>query len=70
MQEPRYPTIHYASCLLRLRWTRQDGALTCQAMLQNVASQEQHYFPDLESLVAYLKEYINAEPGEGSLPSA
>ena len=51
---PKEP--QYASYLLRLRWTEDQDAFKCQAMLRSVASQEQHYFADLDSLVAFLQE--------------
>jgi hypothetical protein len=68
MQEPFYPTIHYASYLLRLRWTRQAGELHCHIMLKNVISQQEQYFVDLESLLAYLHRQPKTEQSGAQLP--
>ena len=67
MQDSLDPTIHYASYLLRLRWTRQAGALHCQIMLKNVVTQQAHYFVDLESLLAYLHREPETEPNGAQL---
>ena len=60
--QPELP-VRYESYLLRLRyvvspsngWVEQDGRPTCQAILTSVATKEQRYFADLESLVAFLQ---------------
>jgi len=54
----------YASYLLRLRYVTNpsndrldhDGRAVCQAMLQNVATEERRYFGNLASLIAFLEE--------------
>ena len=59
--QPELP-VRYESYLLRLRYVvsqsngreERDGEPVCQVMLQGVASKEQRYFADLESLVEYL----------------
>ncbi len=68
MQESLYPIIHYASYLLRLRWTRQAGASSCLIMLKNVVTQQEHYFGDLESLLAYLHRQPESGPSGAQLP--
>ncbi len=50
------PPVRYESYLMRLRWEERDGVPVCQVMLQSVASKEQRYFADLESLVAFLQD--------------
>jgi hypothetical protein len=60
---------HYASYLLRLRYTAgpsngavdRDGRPVCQAMLQNVATEERRYFDNLASLIAFLEEEARSE---------
>jgi hypothetical protein len=54
----------YTSYLLRLRYVAgppgdaldPDSRTLCQAMLQNVATEERRYFDNLASLIAYLEE--------------
>ena len=55
MDDQPKPPVRYESYLMRLRWVEQDGRLTCQAMLTSVATKEQRYFNELESLVAFLQ---------------
>lgn len=50
------PAPSYQAYLLRLRWVQKDGQMTCQVMLRGIDTQEQHFFADLESFVAFLKQ--------------
>jgi hypothetical protein len=54
---------HYASYLLRLRWSWQVDEWSCQILLTHVATQEQRYFAGMESLFAYLHQQREAEKG-------
>jgi hypothetical protein len=55
---------HYVSYLLRLRYVaspsagavERDGSPVCQAMLQDIATEERRYFGNLASLIAFLEE--------------
>ena len=61
MDDQPKPPVRYESYLMRLRWEKRDGEPVCQVMLQSVATKEQRYFADLESMVAYLKEQTQGE---------
>lgn len=56
MQETESFTTSYASYLLRLRWHLQEDEWRCQILLTSVATGEQHYFANQESLLAYLQQ--------------
>jgi len=58
------PSARYESYLLRLRRAQRDGKSVCQAMLQSVATKEKRYFPDLESMVAFLQTQAQGQ-GKG-----
>jgi hypothetical protein len=45
----------YTSYLLRLRRRPAPGGEARQVMLQQVGSEEQHFFPDLEALLRFLQ---------------
>jgi hypothetical protein len=61
MDDQPKPSVRYESYLLRLRREERDGELVCQVMLQSVDSEEQRYFANLESMVAYLEEQAQGE---------
>jgi hypothetical protein len=65
MQESMSSSTHYASYLLRLRWSQQEEEWVCQIMLTQVPTGERRYFADLPSFVAYLQQL---EAGKGEEP--
>jgi hypothetical protein len=67
MHDQPKPPVRYESYLMRLRREERDGKPICQVMLTSVATQEQRYFADLESVVDYLRAQApgqsTAKPG-------
>ena len=61
MERPSELQSEYESYLLRLWRSQTEHPQGCRIMLQNVTTQQQHFFVDLPALLAFLSNTIDAD---------
>lgn len=65
MERPADLQPEYESYLLRIWPGKTTQATGCRLMLQHVTTQQQHFFTDLTSLLAFVAAIIDtSDPGE------
>ena len=61
------PNIRYASFMLRLQWTQNDGRPTWVVSMQSTKTGELRWFPNLDALIQFLRdEFDNCEETKDS----
>ncbi len=61
MDRPPELQPEYESYLLRLWPAKSQAPQGCRMILQNVTTQQQHFFSDLTTLLAFLAAILNTE---------